>query len=243
MAIKTSKNIGLLVLIGLLTSSACWAASPFFPKLVVSGTAALHKPADQVTLSISVVTQNDTAEGALSENNAAIHHVVDALQLVGLEKGEYHTGQFSVQPIYSQPPRPNIPQDWKASIIAYEVTNSLTVKTQKLELAPAIIDAAGQAGANQISNISFGIKDPSQYRTEAIAQATANAIKDAEALANAANIQLLRVLDISLDQPTIYQRPGPNVLYMAKMNDGAFIEAPDVDITANVSVTYEIGSK
>jgi uncharacterized protein YggE len=222
-------------------SSSCWAGAPFFPKLVVSGTALIHKPADQLGLSIGVTTQADSAEKALSDNNDRMHQVISSLQLAGLEKGEYSTDQFSIQPIYSTPPR-NVPQDWKAQIIAYEVTNNIHVKTQKLELAPVVIDAAGGAGATQIANISFAIKDPSNHRSEAISLATANAIKDAEALANAANIQLVRILDIKLDQPQIYPRPGPNMLYKVR-ESAPFIEAPDVDITANVSVTFEIASK
>ncbi len=238
-----SKNRILLFIIGLLTSSTCMAGTPFIPKLVVSGSSALHKPADQVTLTISCVTQHETAENALSENNSSMQNVIANLQLAGLVKGEYHTGQFNVQPIYSQAPRYNIPDDWKAKIIAYEVTNSITVKTQKIELTPAIIDAAGQAGANHIANINFGLNDASQYRSEAITDATANAVRDAEAIARAANIQLVRILDIKLDQPSVYQIPGPNMHFMAKMAEDAFIEAPDVDITANVVVTYEIASK
>ncbi|MBS0638168.1 MAG: SIMPL domain-containing protein, partial [Verrucomicrobia bacterium] len=226
----------------LLTCSSCWAAAPFFPKLVVSGSALLHKPADQFGLSISVISQAETAEQALADNNERIYNVVNSLHIAGLEKGEYHTGQFSIQPIYSGAPR-DIPPDWKPTIIAYEVNNSVTIHTQKLDLAPTIIDAAGKAGASQIANICFSIKEPAMYRTEAISQATANAIKDAETLASAANLTIVRVLDITLDQPQIYGRAGQNMLFMAKADRAPFIEAPDVDISANVSVTFEIASR
>ena len=241
-----TKKIKLSVLFSILflfaCNTNCWARDPFFPKLVVSGSAVLHKPADQFGLNISVISQAETADQALSDNNDRMHQVIDNLQVAGLEKGEYHTGQFSIQPVYSTAPR-NIPPDWRATIIGYEVTNSINVQTQKLELAPVIIDAAGQAGANQISNINFNIKDTGLYRSEAITQATANAYKDAEAIAKAANIQIVRVLDIKLDQPQIYARAGQNMHYLAKADSMAFIEAPDVDISSNVSITFEIASK
>ena len=235
-----SKILYLLVFV--CTSLSCHAGAPFFPKLVVSGTAALHKPADQIGMNLSVVSQEDTAEAALNENNEAMQRVVDALKIVGLEKGEYHTGQFSVRPIYSTRPK-NASSEWMAEIIAYQVTNSIDVKTQKMELAPIIIDAAGTAGVDQIANIQFSISDPSVFRTEAITQATANAIKDAEALASAANIKLVRILDIKLDQPQVFGRAGQNMQYFAKAESAPFIEAPDVDINANVSLTFEIASK
>lgn len=238
---KVKLSVLLLILLAF-TCGNCWAKEPFFPKLVVSGTAVLHKPADQFGLTITVLSQGETAEKALMENNVRMHQVINNLQIAGLEKGEYHTGQFSIQPIYSQPPR-NIPHDWRATIIGYEVNNSVTVQSQKLELAPVVIDAAGQAGANQITNINFGIKDTSIYRTEAITQATTNAYKDAEAIAGVTHIELVRILDIRLDQPQVYARPGRNMDFMAKAESLAFIEAPDVDIHSNVSITFEIASK
>lgn len=220
-----------------------WAGTPFFPKLAVNGTCVLHKPADQITFTVSVITQADTAELALTSNNSKMHNLVTSLQEAGLEKGEYHTGQFSIQPVYT--PYPKIPPpDWKPVIIGYDVTNSLTIKTSKLDLTPILLDAAGKAGASQITNINFGINDPLQYRSEAISQATANAIQDANVMADAANIRLIRVLDIKLDQPQMFPRPGPELRFMAKAADNVpFIEAPDVDISANVSITYEIASK
>ncbi len=230
-----------IIALFILGTNFCFAGTPFFPKLVVTGTSLLQKPADQFGLTISVLSQAASADAALSDNNDKMDAVVNSLQMAGLEKGEYHTGQFSIQPIYSSPPR-IMPQDWRAEIIAYEVTNSLNIKTQKLDLAPAIIDAAGTSGANQISNIHFGIKDTSIYRGEAITAATANAINDAETLAAAANLQLVRILDVKLDQPQVYGRPAQNMLYMAK-DSAPFIEAPDVDLSASVSVTFEIATR
>ncbi len=230
-----------IIALFIIAANSCFAAAPFIPKMVVSGKSLLHKPADQFGLSISVISQAESADSALSDNNEKMDQVVDSLQMAGLEKGEYHTGQFSIQPVYSTPPR-IMPQDWRAEIIAYEVTNSLNVKTQKLDLAPQIIDAAGSSGANQISNIHFGIKDASIYRSEAITSACANAISDAEILAAAANLQLVRILDVKLDEPQVYTRSGQNMLYMAK-DSAPFIEAPDVDLSANVSVTFEIATK
>lgn len=242
MNINKIKASALLSLLLLTPFTNAWAKEPFFPKLEVRGTAVLHKPADQFGLTITVLSQGETAEKALLENNDRMNQVINNIQIAGLEKGEYHTGQFSIQPIYSQPPR-DIPYNWRATIIGYEVNNSITVQTQKLDLAPVVIDAAGQAGASQITNIHFGIKDPSIYRTEAITQATTNAYTDAEAIARVTNIELVRILDIRLDQPTVYARPGRNMDYMAKAESLAFIEAPDVDINSNVSIIFEIASK
>lgn len=236
------KKFLLYQLLFILMLTNVWADAPFFPKLVVTGSSLLHKPADQVMLAIAVLTRSDEAKNALSDNNVKMQQVIESLQKAGLQKGEYFTGQFSIQPVYSIPPR-NPPPDWKAAIVAYEVTNSVNIKTQKLELAPIIIDAVGRAGANQISNISFGLVDQQTHKNEAIQQATNNALDDAQALADAANLKLVRVLDIKLEQPQIYPKPTANMYYMAKTESAPIIEAPDVDVGASVSVTFEISTK
>ena len=170
--------------------------------------------------------------------------ILTNLQAAGLEKGEFHTGQFSINPTYTMPPR-DIPPDWRHTINGYEVTNTINIKTQKLDLASDFIDAAGQSKAVQISNISFGIKDTSIYRNEVIAEACSIAMRDAEAITNATGTIIVRVLDIRLDQPQIYARPVQHNMYMAKAEAdmGTFIEAPDVDLHANVTVIFEIGQK
>jgi uncharacterized protein YggE len=217
--------------------------STFIPKLVVNGSCQLHKPADQLSMSISVISQAETAESGLLDNNVAMQKVVENIKMLGLEKGEYHTGQFSINPVYSQPPRYPA-EDWKPKIIGYQVTNMLNIKTSKIDLTAVIIDAAGKAGADQVSNISFGIEDQKAYRTEAIAEATKNALQDATTIADIANLKLVRILDVKLDQPHHYPRPGPNVHYLAKGSESApFIEASDVDINATVSVIFEVSSK
>ncbi len=217
------------------------ADEPFFPKLVVSGSSQVRKPSDLLTINISVVTQGDTAVKALSDNNGNMSGVIESLKRAGLEKGEYQTGQFSIQPMYSIPPK-NPPPDWKAVITGYEVTNTLNIITKKLDKAPAIIDAASKAGANKISNINFGLADPGLHKQEAIKAATTNAITDATALAEAANLKLIRVLNISSEQPQVYPR-AKMLAFATGAGNETPIEAGDVEVNANVSITYEISAK
>src|SRR5574338_741041 len=122
------KTLKTVLLLSVLCFGVCRAEAPHIPKLVVNGSSVLHKAADQVTMSITVLTQAETAEAALSDNNSKMHAVVDGVLALGLEKGEYHTGQFSIQPIYSQPPRYPT-EEWRPVIVAYEVNNTLNIKT------------------------------------------------------------------------------------------------------------------
>ena len=189
-----------------------------------------------------MITQADSAEKTLSDNNEKIHALINALKEVGLEKGEYFTGQFSIQPMYAPHPK-NPPPDYKPGIIAYEVTNTVNVKTVKLNLTPLIIDAAGKVKADRVSKITFGLQDPQMYRSEAIALATTNAMQDAHTLSDVANLNLIRIVDVRLDEPQVLPRQSQEMRYLAKADNVPFIEPADVQLQASITITFEIGSK
>ena len=68
------------------------------PQLTVRGESVLHVPADQMQLSIGVVTIAPTAGEALDANTKKMHDVEKALARKGLTTAEYKTGQFQIQP-------------------------------------------------------------------------------------------------------------------------------------------------
>lgn len=210
------------------------------PKLTLSAQATIRKPANELQMKIGVVSLSDKADTALVDNSMRMQSVVNGLVAAGLTRSEYETGHFTIHPTYTPYPK-DPPQDWKPSINGYEVNNSIIVYTDKLEAAGKLIDAANKAGANNIDNIRFILSDPHVYWAEAITAATLNAMNDAKAVAEAADVKLVKLLAISLDNPNV-SNPRDSTLYAVKaFNAGAVpIEPGDVTITATVSITYEI---
>ena len=216
-------------------------------KLTVRGDAQLHKPADQLRLNVGVVTEATQAGEALQENSRRMADVVEALEEVGLTKGEYSTGQFHLQPQYSRRPRQAGPE-WRPQIIGYQVTNTLSIKTKRLDLAGELIEAANQAGANSIGAIGFDLADPRTHRAEAIAAAAANALADAHSLAEAASVQLVRIITITLDEAAHWQP----IRTMAAREGLAAMTPPapappivpgKITVRASVTIIYEIAPK
>ncbi len=246
---KTS-IIGLLASVCILQpvplATAADGVDAVVPVLTVRGDAQLEKPADELRIRVGVVTESDEAPTALQENSRQMNDVIDALKKTGLTEKEYQTSQFQIQPVYTRRPR-QAPVDWKPKIIGYRVSNSLTVKTKKLELTGELIQAANEAGANSIDSISFGLADPRTHRVEAIRAATANALADARTLAEAASLRLVRVLSITLDQAAAPQ-PIPTIQRMSAgmaMAEAAPppIQPGDVTVRASVTVQYEIAGQ
>jgi hypothetical protein len=213
------------------------------PKLTVRGQAELNKPADQLRLQVGVLTESPQAESALQDNNRKMQSVVEAIKKVGLGAGEFETGSFSLQPVYSQRPR-NAEVEWQPRIVGYRVSNTLMIRTKKLDMAGKLIQAANDAGANSIDSISFDLADPRTHRAEAIAAAAANARSDAAALAKAAEQKLVRILGISLDEAG-YQPPTPLLaagrMAMAETAMAPPIEPGEIVVRASVTIVYEIG--
>jgi uncharacterized protein YggE len=213
--------------------------------LTVRGEALLDKPADQLQIALSVVTEGKEAAQVLEENSRQTQAVIDAMLRAGLDKKEYQTGGLNVHPLYSQRPRAAAGEEWSPEIVGFRASHRLNIKTTKLELIGSIIGAASEAGANTIDSISFGLADPRTHRQESIKAATENAVADAKTLAEAAGIRLVRILSINLDhahaQP--FQRDmmmGRQMMAMEAGAGGPPVQGGDVNVQASVTVVYEI---
>ncbi|MCK4872788.1 MAG: SIMPL domain-containing protein [Phycisphaerales bacterium] len=213
------------------------------PMLTVTGQAELERPADQLQMSLAVITEDEEAKSAVSENSRTMRRVIEALERAGLEEDEYETGRFSIQPKYSRRPH-NADRDWTAKIVGYRVENMLIIKTKKLELIGELIERGVQAGANNVGSINFGLADRRMHRGEAILEATTNARADADALAEAAGVKLVRVLSVNLDgaaaPPIPYRGEKMMMATRGGESDTPPIQPGDVTVRAHVTIVYEI---
>ncbi len=243
-------NIMLLTVCLMLLGSVglCNAAAPAqperVPELTVHGEASLQVPADQMRITVGVVTHGVTAEAALEDNTDKMGEVEKALQRAGLGKEEYRTGFFQIEPKWEIRPR-QAAWDWKPGITGYIVRNSFKVVSRQIKLTGKIIEAATSAGANDIQALTFDLADPRHSRAAAIEQATANARADAVTLAAAAGVELIRVLSLQLDgSPAAPMRVEMRPMAFDEgMAAGASppITAGDVTVGAGVHLVYEIG--
>lgn len=240
---RTITSLICLVTAGLLFFSSSVPAQepPALPQLSVAGEAQLQVPADQMRLSLGVVTQGETVEAAMQENTVRLRKVQQTLLKAGLTDQELATGPFRVEPQWAPPPRQPAP-DWRPQIVGYMVVNTLKIRTTRLDLAGRLIADATAAGANEVGNLVFDLADPRGHRSEAIRQATAHARADAGALAAAAGVRLVRVLSLNLDQAAA--EPMRMVRFAtAEMADSStpVIAPGEVTVRAMVHMVYEVG--
>ncbi len=225
-----------------LISQMGWAhdKNPEIPRMTVNGEATLFKPADQMELQVDVVTEGTEAQKAVEENNRIMAQTLNNLKKIGLNEEEYYTSRYQVMPIY---PTVKDPKENPHKIDHYEVHHTLAIKTQKLNLKNAIVGAVVEGGANQITSLTFNSANPQSYREEAIAQAAQNALDNANALANASKVKIVRILSVAVEQLTDQSRNQTPRLAMAKVSMGnaepSISEGP-MEIFATVNMVLEI---
>ncbi len=234
-------GLALLVAAGASVSRAAEpaGAEPAPPILVVTGSAQVDFPPDELRMGIAVVTQADQAARAMEDNSRAAARVIEALQRKGLKKEEVTTGRFNVHPVYAEvrPGSGGVPR-----IAAYRVENMVEAKTGRLDLAGELIQAGIEAGANRVDSISFGLADPRSKRSEVIAKAAKAARADADAAAAAAGVTITGVRKVTVDSAggPIVPMPVMRNFAMEAQAMAPPINPADVTVTASVTIEYFI---
>ena len=118
----------------------------------------------------------------------------------------------------------------------------MTVTTGDLAKLGALIDAAGQAGANDISGVSFTLKQDRPARDKALSEATREAMAKAQVIAQALGGKISRVVEV---QEADFQRPQPiyqGALAMARgqANVSTPVEVGSLDVQSRVQLIAEI---
>lgn len=217
--------------------------------LHVRGASELKVEPDQVTIILGVTTQNKTAKRALADNSRAMKKIIAALGQQGINTDDLTTQRFGVQPIWSSRPRHlSSDKEWKSTITAYRVSNTLNLVTGKLELVGELVNTATIAGANQVQSITFGLANPREYREKAIANAIKNAKEDAGFVAKASALELVGIKQIHLDNAAAsierVQAAGfSRSVLSAKVDAAPPIKAGDITVRASVSVEYFLSSQ
>lgn len=215
-------------------------AEPSEPLIVVAATGTVEVAPDEVRVLVSVVTEAKTAEEAVRDNNRRTEAVVGALSRLGLGEKAVTTAGFRVAPRYNIDTRTGR----QIGILGYTVTNTVEVRTGRLDLTGRAIEEAINAGANQVLSLQFGLRDQAEARANAVADAVKKARADANIAAMASGLTLGPPRRITVERD--YARP-----FVAR--DMAAMRAPAMEmdgagetpvnpglltVTANVTIEY-----
>jgi hypothetical protein len=220
-------------LVGPLQASA--AETPI-ATITVTGQGSVSRIPDLATVGATIVTNDDNAARALSENNRRYSALLAKLASTGIAAGDVTSTSIAS---YFNPRPPSAVE--AGQLYGFVVTRNVEIRVAALTQTGAAVDAATAAGATQINGVTYGFRDRRAVERAALAAAVADAYAQAQAVASAAHVQIVRVLRIG-------NEPAPERIVPLAMSMARKAEAPvptsitpgDLDVLSTVSVTYII---
>ncbi len=222
----------------LATPIAARAAEPIQPRIMVTGEGESSVKPDLAMLTLSVMQEAATAREAMTANNEAMSKVIAGMKSAGIADKDLQTAGIQINPHYNYTNKPDGSQE--ATLVGYQVTNTLTIRVRDLAKTGEVIDSAVSNGVNQGGMVVFTNDDPSAVVTEARKKAVADAMSKAKTLTEAAGVTLGRIIEMS---ETNYSQPPMPMAAKAYQRDSAGaapVEAGENSYRVQVNVTFEL---
>jgi len=203
----------------------------------VTGDARVTAKPDRVQIDIGVTTRAAQSQDAASQNARQVDAVLAAVRKATGPAAVLRTISYSLNPTYQYHPNGEEP-----TITGYSAVNVVQVTLDDLAKIGTVIDSATLAGANHVQGIQFTLRDQDAVRAEALRQAATRARAEADVLAAALALKVVRVLSVEENSPRVV----PVRAYMGAPRTTAVtatatpVEAGTLDVTADVMLTVEV---
>ncbi len=209
------------------------------PLISVGGTGEVKAAPNEATVTLGVSTYAKDAGLAQKENAVKATAVQNALKELGLDNKAIRTQNYSFRPTYES--RPNR----ERTVTGYAVDNSVVVTVDNLALIGKVIDAALNAGANQVNSLTFAAKNTDALKKTALADAVTDAKNKASVIADTLNLRIIGVQHISESVGMPMSR-NYNMMFAAAKADNAPlaatpVEVPELTLTAQVQIDFILG--
>jgi uncharacterized protein YggE len=204
----------------------------------VTGDALVTAKPDRAQIDVGVLTQEKQSQSAATQNAKQMDGIVSALhKLLGAD-ADIKTINYTLSPDYQYRPLGG-----KPAVSSYTAMNVVRVTIDALDKVGTVIDAATQAGANHVESVRYTVRDPQMLHSQAIREAALKARTNAEVLAAALNLKILRTLTLE----EISEPAGPPDVPMADLREAGVAPTPvqsgSFVVTANVQLTVEVAPR
>lgn len=194
---------------------------------------------DMVRVSFGVETDAATAADAQSENSATSNRIMQVVSNAGISSEDVRTTQLSVYPNTRYDP-----SSGKYVNEGYKSVHMMTVETSKLTGVGELIDAVVDAGANRVDQVYFFLSEEKEreLRNDMLGEAASKARSKADGIASGLGTTVVGIKSAS--ESSFYAPPYYFDYALSKSEASAGgntqIAPGEVDVTASVSVTFEI---
>ena len=239
------KFLSAMMLISILTTSALAQApaTPPPPVLVVTGNGQVMATPDEASVRLGIVRQAPAAQAAQDQASAVAQQILNEIRKLGVMPEKIQTARLVLSPVYA----PRSPESRDAPrIVAYNASNTVTVRLEDLSLVGPVIDSGLKGGANQLEGVQFGLRNELPSHQQALKQAVNEARGKAEAMAEALRVNLGEVLEVSEGgsiSPRFDVPLNGRVFAAAQADVATPVSAGQLDVSATVTIRYRISQK
>jgi hypothetical protein len=164
--------------------------------ITVLGTGKISLVPDIARVNVGADAMGDTVSKAKTEVEARMTAIVAALEQMGIEEKDIQTSHYTIH--YEQEPIPVAREESApGSRDRYRVSNVLRVIVRDVERAGAVLDAAVEAGANQVRGVTFTVEEENTWQGQVREKAMSDAERRANELASLAGVELGQVVSVS----------------------------------------------
>jgi uncharacterized protein YggE len=217
--------------------------------ITVVGNGEVKAKPDIATVNLGVEVTAPTVSEAMTEANAHMKTILAAMQSLGIADKDVQTSNFSISFERQNPTLPLATEttsgaktgDAQAPAGFYRVNNMIQVTIRDLDKVGDELDAAVEAGANNVWGVSFGLDDTAALEVEAREKAVEDARARAASLAKLNGVVVGDVLSIS---EVIGGGPSPKYAESASFSGlgggGAPVEPGELTFTTQIQIVYGI---
>ncbi|HXQ45503.1 MAG TPA: SIMPL domain-containing protein [Caulobacteraceae bacterium] len=226
-----------LAMASLAEAQAAPAASSMFQAttLAISADGQSKITPDQASITLGVQVTDATAQAAMRDDAAQMTGVMAALRAAGVPDKDVQTSNISLQAQYTyiqnQPPK----------LTGYQASNDVVITVEDLAKLGPVIDAVTANGANQVSGISFQLKDPTAAEDQA-RQAAVKALQaKADLYAQATGYHIVRLVNLTEGAPEQSAPIRPMTMASVRAAAPTPVSAGQLTVDITVSAVYELG--
>jgi len=213
--------------------------------ITVKGIGTVKARPDLVLITLNIESQMYEYDQTMELAAKSVNQVISAIESIGFDKEDLKTNDFNVRPHYEQYTDEN--NNYKNRFNGYLCEQNLTLAFDlDTKMISNVLNALAKTKVNPGLDIKFSIKDETTISEELIIQATKNAKRKAEILAQASGVSLGDLItidynwkDLPLFSPTNYNLSDRRLLREAQVPE---IEPEEISVNDRATFTWQIKS-
>jgi len=190
---------------------------------------------DLAKIILGVEKKAANVKAAQEESNKVINDLISKLQAIAIDKKDLKTITYNLRPNY-------VYDNGQSRLDGFTANIKLQLTIRDFGKLNQALDAAAQAGANQIGSLSLEVDKTDEVKAKARKEAIDKAKAKAEDIASESGLALGRLVDVSVSEPYGGKIMAGSQLSMPISNESsktADIQPGESEFKISVTLTYE----